>query len=356
MREKENELTLVKPAALPSVVDVAGLSLAQWWELYHGVASTVAESSRKAQASDFRKFLAWFMQETKGDHVDHWTPRVAADFLKFMRTLQKEKGGRAYSDSTCDRATATLRPFAAWMHKHRPFPLGNPMEKIKNLRKGNNRLDLERALTKSEYRNLLDAADRLPVTGGRSKDRRRGSGVAPHERPQRKDFRPYRNRAIIYVLADTGMRRASSVSLMLDGIRWDEQLLIVIGKGGKEEKYTVSKQALSALRDYLEHEREQDAAHWQGQGAVFLAANSIRRGDGQLTPRTVNTIWNAVCAGAQVVGRTPHGARHYMGNRIIKKTGNASAVAKQLNHSNLSTALAYAGPKRSDLVALLDED
>ena len=232
MEKEQNKLVLVEAsAALPAVLDVAGLSLARWWEVYHGLAVAVAESSRKAQAGDFRKFLAWFSRETGGDHVEHWTPRIAKDFQTFMRTLQKEKGGRAYSDSTCDRATATLRPFAAWVHKHRPFPLGQPMAKIKNLRRGNNRLDLERALTKTEYRNLLDAADRLPVTGGRSKDRRRGAGAAPHERPRRKDFRPLRNRAIIYVLADTGMRRASVVSLLLDGIGWADQLLIVTGKG-----------------------------------------------------------------------------------------------------------------------------
>lgn len=93
----------------------------------------------------------------------------------------------------------------------RPFPLGNPMAKIRLQAVGNG-LEVERAVTPIERNRILDAADSLPVLGARSKDRNRHKGG---ERPQRKNYRPYRNRAIVYLLMETGMRRAAVTNLDL---------------------------------------------------------------------------------------------------------------------------------------------
>jgi hypothetical protein len=109
-------------------------------------------------------------QEAGNTRRSSWSPRVGKDFL-----------------------TAHLKTFAKWIHKHRPFPLGPPMEKIKMLSVGK-QLEIERALTKQERNRILDAADQLLHVGGRSRDRHRNGGTTP---PQRKNFRPYRNRAIM---------------------------------------------------------------------------------------------------------------------------------------------------------------
>ena len=102
-----------------------------------------------------------------------------------------EDGSRRWSDRTINRMMAHLKTFAKWIHRHSPFPLGQPMEKIKMLAIGN-RLEIERALTKQERNRILDAADQLLVVGGRSRDRHRHGGAMP---PQRRGFRPFRNRA-----------------------------------------------------------------------------------------------------------------------------------------------------------------
>ena len=202
-------------------------------------------------------------------------------------------------------------------------------------------------VTPEEYRRLLAEADRL-VAGGSD----RGDAGTSDPRKQRSDYLPWRNRAIIYVLLETGMRRAGVTSLLQDTINWIHGQVTIAGKGGKTEVYAISPHALTAVSDYLKHEREQDAEYWRGQPAIFLAANSIRRGDGQLT----NRIWDAVCNKAGVINRNPHSARHHMGNRIMKKTGNAAAVAKQLNHTRLEMALAYSAPTFNSIRDLLNEN
>jgi integrase len=77
-------------------------------------------------------------------------------------------------------------------------------------------LSIEKAITPAERRRLLDAADLLVEVGGRSQDRNRYRRI--DQRPQRKDYRPYRNRAIVYTLLETGMRRAAVVAIDVDDV------------------------------------------------------------------------------------------------------------------------------------------
>src|SRR5207302_6373432 len=90
-------------------------------------------------------------------------------------------------------------------------------------------LDVERALTPAERRKLLDAADLLLTIGGRSKDRKR---YKAGERPTRKGYRPYRNRAMIYTLIEKGMRRGVIVWLDLVSLDVPRKALTVLEKGG----------------------------------------------------------------------------------------------------------------------------
>ena len=121
-----------------------------------------------------------------------------------------------------------LKTLAAWAHKLSPFPLGNPMEKVRLLPVGTG-LEVERALTPAERRGLLDAADLLAEVGGRSSDRNR---YRNSERPTRKGFRGLRNRAIVYLLVETGCRRSAVTSLNVAGIDFRRKTATVVEKGG----------------------------------------------------------------------------------------------------------------------------
>jgi Phage integrase family len=162
-------------------------------------------------------------------------------------------------------------------------------------------LEVERALAPMERRRLLDTADLLLTVGGRSKDRKR---YKTGERPQRKGYRPYRNRAIVYTLIETGMRRAAITQVNLDQVDLRRKMLTVVEKGGYTHPYQISREGTQAIQDYLTQERDQDAARWQSP-ALFLAAATVPQGTGRLMVEVINTVWNAVCRVAQVQGRTP---------------------------------------------------
>jgi integrase len=88
--------------------------------------------------------------------------------------------------------------------------------------------------------------------------------------------------------------------------------------------------------------------------AVFLSPCTNPHGNGRLTVKVINQIWDDVCKVADVKGKTPHSARHAMGRYIIEKTGNVAAVQRQLGHKNAAYSLQYARITDEELNVVLD--
>lgn len=328
-------------------------SLRWWVEKYFEKEVTTSITTQSVQRRDLTSFLKFYEAETKGDFHKDWTPRLSKTFQDWLRNeyeLKNTEAHRRYSDRTINRILAHLRTFAKWVHKLFPFPLGDPMAKLSLLAVGNG-LEIERALTPQERRRMLDAADQLLMIGGKSKDRHRFRGA---DRPTRKGYRPYRNRAIIYTLIETGMRRAAITRLEIGSIDWKQKTLTVVEKGGHTHRYHISTEGLNAIHDYVNDEREEDQAH-QNSPALFLPSASSAKGKDRLTPMTVNNIWNEVAKLAQVEDRTPHSARHAMGKHIIQKTGNIAAVQRQLGHKNVAYSVQYSRITGAELGEILDE-
>lgn len=332
----------------------AGDSLEGWAEGYFRVEVTTSESSQQVQRRDLGRFLTFLLLEEGGDDRILWTSRLSRAFVQALRTELTDSGRRRYSDRTIARIVAHLKTFSKWIHKLRPFPLGNPMEKLRAV-SASPGLETERALTAGEKRKLLDAADYLPAIGGRSRDRHRHRAELPDERPRRKAYRPWRNRAIVSLLIGTGMRRAAVVNLDLPDVDFTRKTATVREKGGQTHRYQVSHEAIKAIEDYLREEREPDAAVFANSNALFLPAASRTLSSGRLMPIIVNDVWNEVCRLAGIKGKTPHSARHAMGRHIINKTGNVAAVQRQLGHRNAAYSLQYARITEAELQAVVNE-
>src|SRR5437764_2799453 len=112
--------------------------------------------------------------------------------------------------------------------------------------------------------------------------------------------RPWRDRAIIYLLLSTGLRREEVIRLDLDQVEPQTpealraarkaRITRVKGKGKTERTVFLSADARSALADYLENERPRDVTATTT--ALFLSAESIaaRTPDGRLSPQAINLI------------------------------------------------------------------
>ena len=337
------ELVLL-PQAFPDTIS--------WWiEQYFRIEVSTAPSSRKVQAHDLALFRDYLIEEERTEKRLAWTPRLTRAFQDHLRRTIDEHGGRRWRDRTINRVLAHLKTFGKWVHKLAPFPLGSPTEKLKLLPTTTG-LEVDRAITPAERRRILDAADVLVQTGGRSRDRSRFRGA--EARPQRKTYRPWRNRAIVYALIETGMRRQAIAKLNVSDVDAQKKSVTVEEKGGLEHTYQISKEGLAAVTDYIAHERDADDRRWHSP-ALFLAAPSVSAGAGRLTPHAINGVWNEVCATAGVHGRTPHSARHAMGKHIIEKTGNIAAVQRQLGHRNAGYSMQYTRVTDQKLHDVIDD-
>ena len=223
------------------------------------------------------------------------------------------------------------------------------MKRIAAIRTGTG-LDIDKALTDDERRRMLEAADYLLKTGGISRDRARYRRA--EQRPRRKGYRPYRNRAIVYLLIETGMRRAGACNLLLADIDFKRQTVTVTEKGGNRHTYNISRAGLDAIKDYIKNERGPDAEKWKVP-QLFLTSGSQKKG-GKLSLPVINNVWSEVCKTAGVDEKTPHSARHGMGAHIVKKTGNIAAVQQQLGHRNGTYSMKYARMSGAELRDILD--
>lgn len=339
---KNSEVLIRLPGTMPDTIP--------WWaEQYFRFEVTTSSSSQKVQQRDLNLFI-WYMTEVeRNDQRISWSPRLSKAFQEFLKREQVD-GERRWSDRTINRIMAHLKTFSKWIHKLKPFPLSDPMEKIRLTAMGTG-LEIERALTAAERRKMLDAADLLVEIGGRSRDRSRFRGV---ERPKRKGYRAYRNRAIIYTLIETGMRRAAAAGLNLSDVDFKRKTVTATEKGEVTHGYQISNEGLQAIRDYMEKERPQDNEKWRS-AALFLSPITNPHGDGRLATRVINDVWTEVAEIAGVENKTPHSARHAMGKHIMEKTGNVAAVQRQLGHKNAAYSLQYSRITAEELGEVIND-
>ena len=321
-----------------------------WIAAYFRFEVTTSTSSQKVQQRDLTLFRDFMIDDDGREDRPLWTPRLSKAFADHLKKKDPARGRAGYSDRTVNRVLAHLKTLARWIHKLKPFPLGNPMTKIKLMPIGNG-LEIERAISPAERRRILDAADTLPIIGGRSKDRHR---FRDKERPVRKGYRPLRNRAIVYTLVETGMRRAAVRNIDFDNVNFEKRLIHVEEKGGRSHGYKISREGITAIEDYVTQERAADFKKWKSP-ALFHSPATNAHGDGRLNPRVINTVWNEVCNLAGVGGHTPHDARHAMGRHLIEKTGNIAAVQRQLGHTNAAYSIQYARITDQELAEALDD-
>ena len=330
-------------------------SLAAWIECYLRLAVIGVRSEEVAQkiALHLSRFQDFFRQSYGHDRLSTCLRR---DVLAWQTQLLSQ--GLAHS--TINNHLASLSAFTTWVHTHNPdlFPVGDPAKGIGEL--GLPPLE-PRALNPDQVRSLKNVCDRLErfhqVKGQR---RKKGEGTTPVQA----HGRPWRDRAIVYVLLSTGLRREELVNLDLDQVEPHTPQALrsirrarinrVKGKGKTERTVFLSADARMALADYLERERPRDATPMMT--ALFLSANSIaaRAEDGRLSPKAINLILSQIGRwhdaemrdpSRQISPLRPHDLRHTFAFHLAKVTGaDAYELERRLGHRSQRYIQRYTNP------------
>ena len=180
---------------------------------------------------------------------------------------------------------------------------------------------LPKTLDEDEVERLLTSARRL--------------GRGDHDR--------LRDTCLMELLYATGMRVSELVSLPVSSARGDPQMLLILGKGGKERMVPLSPSARQALLAWL-GVRDAKQAELDGQGAApsrFLFPS--RGASGHLTRHWFYARIKAlsVHAGVDPSKVTPHTLRHAFATHLLAGGADLRAIQTMLGHADVATTEIY---------------
>ena len=151
-----------------------------------------------------------------------------------------------------------------------------------------------------------------------------------------------RNRTIIMILLDSGLRVGEVIDLKLDDINLDQGLLKVMGKGQKERIVPIGNKAQRALQKYLFRHRP-EPAH-PGIDNVFLSAAGS-----PLTGNSLKLTFARLAKRSSVNRFHAHLCRHTFATRFLVNGGNVFALQQILGHSTLEMVRHYVTLASSDV-------
>ena len=145
-----------------------------------------------------------------------------------------------------------------------------------------------------------------------------------------------RDRAILAVLLDTGIRASELCGLTLDRVvlTQDDAYLVVHGKGRKTREVGLGRQSRQALHRYLIRERGRAGSNQ----VVFL-----RRGGDALRPEGLDRVLYRLRdrAGLAGVRVGAHVFRHTYAYTYIAQGGDVMRLSRLLGHTSISTTQGY---------------
>lgn len=178
--------------------------------------------------------------------------------------------------------------------------------------------------------------------------------LPPQEMPDRLAF--YRDIALLFTLADTGLRVSEACSLRRGDLDLDRNRAIIIGKGNKQAIVRFSKRALQYINNYLALRTGLDQQQGR-QNILPVFARHDKRASRRVLPISARTAENIVTdhvvriLGEEARGSiTPHTFRHYFVTRAARQ--HDILLAQQLaRHESINTTSGYAHLTDSEIDA-----
>ena len=132
-----------------------------------------------------------------------------------------------------------------------------------------------------------------------------------------------RNRALVELVYSCGLRAAEAVGLDLADVDFEQELVHVRGKGGKERVVPLGEEAAHQVARYLRAARPQLARG--ANDALFLSARG-----GRLDTSTLRRLHPH-----------PHQLRHAFATHLLEGGADLRTIQELLGHSSLSTTQVY---------------
>src|SRR5205809_7262640 len=162
---------------------------------------------------------------------------------------------------------------------------------------------------------------------------------------------PERDRLMLELLYDCGIRNSELVGINVDDIRLSSEAILIRGKGKKERYVPFGSAARDALVTYLPW-RQQLLATLKRTSAALL----INQRGGRLTTRSVGRIVKRIAVAKGLSPDVhPHTLRHAFGTHLLEEGADLRAIQEMLGHERLSTTQRYTQLSMKHVLAVYDQ-
>ena len=283
------------------------------------------ENSSAYTIVNHRKQLGYFSAWLQSAHGITDTDDIQLAHLRgWMGYLQKTPAryGGKHSDATVNRYGMSMLAFLHWLEREEILP--KPITTRFRLPRVEQKFIP--TYTFDDIEKLFDACEE----GDRAKPRLRKALTA-------------RNRAIVSVLVDAGLRRSEIVCLRLCDIDRELRLLTVHRKGNKWQQVPVSRDGFKPLHEYLTKHRPYLAklggsSVARKEDAVFLSA----RGE-PMTPDALSLLFKRLKRRTGIDDKkvSAHNCRRYMATTQLARGRSPLDVQRQMGHTSLKMTNHY---------------
>ncbi|WP_085536912.1 ribosome hibernation-promoting factor, HPF/YfiA family [Massilibacteroides vaginae] len=148
------------------------------------------------------------------------------------------------------------------------------------------------------------------------------------------DFKGVRDRLVLELLYDTGIRRSELIGIKDSDIDFGKYLLKVTGKRNKQRLIPFAKELADLLLTYIECRNKEVGS---GEGWLIVRKNG--------EPVSVGIVYSIVKRSLSVIPslarRSPHVLRHSFATSMLNNGAELNAVKELLGHSSLASTSIY---------------
>jgi integrase/recombinase XerD len=252
-------------------------------------------------------------------HIDEVEADDISAWFAHMRSSPAATG-KVRSDRTIQTYARSARAFFHWLVR-RGMVEHSPFERVAFPKVGR---PLIQTITNEEFEKLLLACS------------------PPNETGPFAQRAAVRNRAILWLLYDTGIRVSELINLRVDDFDRKHGVVTVLGKGAKERRVALGQNCLRNLSYYLDKHRpdEEELAEWGSAGEDHVFLSETRQ---PLTKNGMEMLFKGLKKRAGITGKriSPHILRHTFAMNYLIKSNDPFSLQELLGHEDLTTVLNY---------------
>lgn len=276
--------------------------------------------------TNFLKYLK-YLKNPKNDIASIDITDIDANFLNgvdlndiysYMSYLRD----RCHNNSTTRaRKVASIKGFFKYLYLKAKVINDNPSKELETPKIGKR---LPKYLSITESHNLLDT-----VKSGLKRNVTNDKNLTVHKKNL-----AIRDYAMVTLFLNCGLRLSELVNIDFNHIKFDENILTVIGKGNKQRTIYLNKACVSAIQEYLKI--RPSPIPGPDEKALFLSDRRKR-----ISTRMVQTTVTEYLKSAGLYGYSTHKLRHTAATLMYQNGVDVRALQEILGHENIGTTEIY---------------